>query len=532
MLKVLLKKQFAEVFRSFFYDQRKNRMRSKGSIALTIGLIVFLVFGVCGGAFVFMSIGICGGLCAAGAGWLYFVIMSGIAILAGTVGSVFNTFSGLYLPKDNDLLLSMPIPPRTIIISRLLNVYLLGTAFSSIALVPAQIVYWVTVGATWENVVSGVSLFVIVTLIVLMLSCLLGWLVARISLKLKNKSFVVVLISLAIMGIYYFGYYKAQVLIRELIANAAIYSANIKEAAYPLYYFGRIGEGDLIVTAIVIGIVAVLLTLTLFLLSHSFLKTATASAGGKKIQYHEKKAKQKSAFAALLRKEFSRFTSTPSYMLNCGMGVLLIPALGVFLLIKGADTLGAINMLFTGRQGSAELIVCTVLVMLVSMNDMAAPAVSLEGKSLWLLQSLPVKPRSVLAAKTCVQLILTEIPLLFTVICAAIVMHASAIDTVLICLLPLIYGLFAALFGTFVGVMRPVLQWTSEIVPIKQSGAVMISMFGGWGFAALFAAPYLIFAYPIGLTLYLAIWNVVFLAASVWLLYWVNTKGAEAFSRL
>ena len=52
------------------------------------------------------------------------------------------------------------------------------------------------------------------------------------------------------------------------------------------------------------------------------------------------------------------------------------------------------------------------LCMLASMNDMAAPSVSLEGKSLWLLQSLPVTPWQVLRAKLRLQLLLTAIPVL------------------------------------------------------------------------------------------------------------------------
>ena len=40
------------------------------------------------------------------------------------------------------------------------------------------------------------------------------------------------------------------------------------------------------------------------------------------------------------------------------------------------------------------------------MNDMTAPSVSLEGKSLWLMQSLPVTPWQVLRAKLTMQLLL------------------------------------------------------------------------------------------------------------------------------
>ena len=46
------------------------------------------------------------------------------------------------------------------------------------------------------------------SLVVFVLSCLLGWVVAKISLRLKYKSFVTVLISLAFIGAYYFFYFN------------------------------------------------------------------------------------------------------------------------------------------------------------------------------------------------------------------------------------------------------------------------------------------------------------------------------------
>ena len=49
-----------------------------------------------------------------------------IAVFLGAFGSVFSTYSSLYLSKDNDLLLSLPIPVRCVMASRLLGVYLHG----------------------------------------------------------------------------------------------------------------------------------------------------------------------------------------------------------------------------------------------------------------------------------------------------------------------------------------------------------------------------------------------------------------------
>ena len=200
MLGILLKKQFAEVFKSYFYDAKKNRMRSKGAIAAWFVFFIVVMVGMLGGIFTALALTLCDGLTQVGMGWLYFLLMSGVAIFLGAFGSVFNSYASLYLSKDNDLLLSLPIPVRTILFARLANVYLLGVMYAATALIPMLVVYWITVGASAANVICGLLLFLIVTAIVLILSTLLGWVVARISLKLKNKSFVTVLVSLLFIG--------------------------------------------------------------------------------------------------------------------------------------------------------------------------------------------------------------------------------------------------------------------------------------------------------------------------------------------
>lgn len=532
MLKVLLKKQMTEVFRSYFYNAKKKQMRSKGNIILMIVLYAFLLIGVLGGMFTGLAVALCGGLHEAGMGWLYFALMSGIAIALGAFGSVFSTYSSLYLPKDNDLLLSMPIPVRLIIISRLLNVYLLGAMYSAVVLLPTLFVYWITAGATVSNVLCGILLFLTATLFVMMLSCLLGWVVAKISVKLKNKSFITVLIALVFIGGYYFLYFKAQELIKDILANAVEYGDNIKGSAYVLYLFGRVGEGDWAAAGIVAAVIAALLALTLFVLSRSFLKIATATGGSKKIRYREKTAKERSAFRALLGKEISRFTSSPNYMLNCGLSVLLIPAGGIALLIKGRELTEILDTVFAGRRGFSGVLICAALMLLAVMNDMAAPSVSLEGKSIWIPQTLPVEAKTVLRAKASMQLILSGLPMLFACVCAAVAVNGSIAERLMICLLPLLFTVFISLFDLVMGLKNPILDWSTDMVPIKQGGAVLAALFGGWGFVILFAAPYFVIGDLVGLTLYSAIWTVIFAAASILLYRWLNTKGAEAFSRL
>ena len=224
MVKILLKKQLTEIFRSYFYDAKKNKARSKAAITGYIVLFVILMVGILGGMFTFLSVALCKPLSAAGLGWLYFAIMSLLAILLGAFGSVFNTYSGLYLAKDNDLLLSMPIPVGTIMVSRLLGVYLMGLMYSGIVIIPAAAVYIAAVDHSVFTVISCIIFVFLISLFVLTLSAALGFVVAKISLKLKNKSFITVIVSLLFLGAYYFVCFKAQDIISDLVANAAKYT--------------------------------------------------------------------------------------------------------------------------------------------------------------------------------------------------------------------------------------------------------------------------------------------------------------------
>ena len=398
MLKTLVKKQLMEIFRSYFYNAKTNKKRSTAGIIAYILLFAALMIGL-GGMFTGLSVSLCAPLTQAGMSWLYFALMSLLAIFLGAFGSVFNTYAGLYAAKDNDLLLSLPIPVRTLMASRLLGVYLMGLMYAAVVIVPAVIVYWMRVSAAPMTILGGVLLTVLISAFVLTLSCALGWLVAKVSRKLKRKNFITVIVSLAGIAVYYFFVFKAQTALEALVANAALYGEKIKGAAHPLYLVGCVGTGDGRAMLLVSLIVAALFALMWALLAHSFLKLSTATGASERAVYRERTLKRQSADAALFQKELARFTASPNYMLNCGLGILLLPVAGVALVIKGGELLPLLQMAFGDRGGCVEVLLCTGVCTIAAMNDMAAPSVSLEGKNLWLAQSLPVTPWQVLRAQ-------------------------------------------------------------------------------------------------------------------------------------
>ena len=533
MLKLLLKKQLLEIFQIYFYDAKKNKARSKTSTAMYFVWFILLVFGLLGGIFTFLAVKLCTPLLTAGIDWMYFAVMGLIAVLLGAFGSVFNTYAGLYLPKDNDLLLSMPIPVSTLVGARLFGVYLMGLLYSVVVILPAIIVYWVIAGVTLPVVLGGLLMTLLISVFVLIISCVLGWLVAKISQKLKHKSLITVLVSLAVIGIYYFAYFKAQSLIQNLLANATVYGARIKGAAYPVYLFGCIGIGDVTASVIVSAAVAVLFFLMWVLLSRSFLQITTSTGKVVHREYRKTHSRQRSIDTALLGREFSRFTASPNYMLNCGLGTFLMLLCAIAMLWKGSELFEMLDAMFAETEGSVLLLLCVVFCGLVSMNFMTAPSVSLEGKSLWLLQSLPVEPWRIFKAKIRMQLLLTGLPLLLCVGCTEAVYSIYWLQILMILLFGGSYMLLMAQVGLFLGIKMPTLTWTNEIMPIKQGGAVIITLLCGFVYMILLFAGFMLLpGWRLGFCRYMICFVGANLFLSGWIYLWLRKKGTTRFSAL
>lgn len=502
-----------------------------------MGYIIFFVLlmaGVIGGMFTALSLAMCRSMAEAGMSWFYFAIMGLMAILLGAFGSVFTTYSSLYLPKDNDQMLSLPIPVNTLIAARLLGVYLMGLMYSGVVVLPGHHRLLGDGVRRPLHLLAGVLFLLLISLFVMAISCLLGWVVAKVSLKLKNKSFVTVVLSLVFFGLYYYFFsFKATSLLTELLQNIALYGDKVRSSAYPVYLFGQAGAGDPLSMLLLTAAIAVLFGLTWLLLSRSFLSIATASGHvGRKV-YRAKAVRYRSISSALLDRELRRFTSSANYMLNCGFGTLFLVLASGFLLWQGRDLLELVSQSFPERSGAMPVLLAFVLCLLSAMNDTTAPSVSLEGKQLWLAQSLPVSPWQVLRAKLRLQLLITIPPMLLCLVCLLAVYPGSPLELLFIAVTALSYALLMALLGLFLGLKMPNLSWTNEVVPIKQSACVALSLFSGWAVAMIPGALYLLTGIgSLNPLLYLSVVTALLLILSAVLSLWVKKTGSCIFAAL
>ena len=532
MLKTLLRKQMLEINRSFFYDARKGKNRTKKGTILYIAFYVLLMAGYLGGLFGFLAHSIVFPLVDAGLGWLYYLIMGGIALILGVFGSVFTTYSSLYMSKDNDLLLSMPIPIRYILVSRLMGVFITGLMYSAVVLIPTAIMYYIAAPFSLRTLLGPIVFSLDVILLVFILSTALGWVVAKISSRMKNKSIMTTVIALLGIALYYVIYFKAFNTIKMFIANIASAEIVVSGAMVPLYWIGRVGCGVPASMLLVTAAVILVLAGVYFLLSKTFLKIVTTKTGVTKVKYKEGKAKVRGTWKALLMKELKRITSSSTILLNSGLGSLIMMIAAVALMIKGSflydlliDAFGPVHDIIAVITAGA---ICTIS----STVSITAFSVSLEGKSLWILRSLPVSTSQILLAKKASDLIFTAVPGVLMVIAAAFTMHLGAVNAILTFILVMMSCVMMADLGLFLDLRRTNLNWTNETALVKQSLNVFLTLVAGWVESGIIIVAGLFVAPKLGGTAVIGLLILVSAVPFVLLELWLRKKGVAAFERL
>lgn len=529
MLKALLKKQLLELNALLFLGKKTGKKRSRGSVAV-LALLYLFVFGSLSLMFIGMAFMFTPYL-ETEYSWLYFSMTGLVALAMGVIGSVFNTYACLYNAKDNELLLSMPIPPSMILVSRIISVSLSGLLFEAPVFVPAIIVRLTFAPFDAAVVIFSILTLVAINLVGTVLSCILGFFVALVASRLRKKSFVVVLLSLGFFAGYYYLISASSELILKLIENGAEVSRQLR-AVYPIYQLGRAAEGDPLQMLLVCLEAGAVFALTFFILSKSFIRIVTRKKSVKRSVYRGGPARVAGTGKALLRRELAHYLSSPTYMLNSSLASIFLLFLGGAAIVRAEKLTATLELL--GEQFTAlyPIFAAMAVAVVASMNVITAPSVSLEGKHIWIVHSMPVQASKVLDAKQLLHILLTLPPAAFCAIALAAVLRVGILDGILVLIYTAVFVMFASAFGLVLNLKMPNLNWMNEAVPVKQSMAVIIAMFGGMiiGAAPLVGAIFI--GFVIGSTVPLILAAVLLGVITFLLNLWIRHRGCEIFDQL
>ena len=467
--------------------------KKKRSVGKTIGFIVLWLYvaAVFIGSFAFMFVGLAEAYLPLGYDWLYFTMYGMIAFAFMFIGSVFVAKTQLFEAKDNELLLSMPIPPSYIVASRILSLFIIDIVYELCIAVPAFVCFCIYGTLTAEKVFAFVVMLIVLPLLCIGITALFAAILSVLLSRVRHKNIVTIVFSVAFFVAYFFFYTNMNTYMQYLFEEADSISQNLG-AVFILYWLGSaIGNGNLLHLLFTVLISLAVFALVWFIVSATFIKIATTNKGIAKKEYVASKTKNKGAESALLRRELQHFVSSPAYMLNSGFGLLVFIAAPILLLVKKADIAAAMTELGADISILAPM-VGMVMCLVHATTAITAPSVSLEGNMLWITQTLPVGGSRVLLAKVKMHLLLAAPLSLISSAVIAVILSSDIMGTMALVITPLCMCVFEAMLGLTVNLKSHRFDWINEVEVIKRGAAVGITMGISFGAVIVPALLYLI----------------------------------------
>ena len=481
MLKILLKNRFLALMDKFTGQSKAKKAATVGVLAAEIVLgILLLVAAAYGVSALFGNL--CAALAASGYTWVFYGIAAGVAFIAALMLTMFYAQGAIFEAKDNELLLSMPIPPSAILASRMGTLYFLNFLVSFVALAAAGY----TVGTKGGGIALGsvVILFLCALLLPLLsttLTCLLGWAVSAITRRMRNKTPMQLFLSLIAVVAFYLVLNNVNGHMQAIQERSHDLAAAFRGSVYPLYALGTaIANCDWMQLLIFAAICIIPFALVVLILSKSFIKIVTARSTAKKQKYEATSLKSNGLVWALTKKDLTRFFNSAPYMLNTGLGLLYVVGLSVYSVISHNELIEGILKQATKIQNPgafAAVIAAFVLSWLAGVTNTSGPSISVEGKNLWILKSMPLRAKEILTAKTLSHLVLAvPVSLFSSLLFLLCIPSPSTAGAVILFLMPVLANIFCALAGVISNLYFGKLDHPSIAKAAKSTSSALIPL--------------------------------------------------------
>ncbi len=474
---------------------RNKKPRSKGFV---LGLWIFLALWLELVMFIFWFAMF--PLLEMGYDWLFFSLAGLAALALAVIGSAFLTQATLYDAKDNELLLAMPIPPWRILLVRMLTLLLYTLMFVAGILLPACVVSVILTGFRFWQPAVWLLLILALTLFAQALCCVLGWFLRQLLLRLKNKA-VASLFGMVLFFVVYFAAYNGMMQgIADIGAHAEDLSAALGSFA-PAVVIGRAFCGDILCILAVLLVSCALFAAVVWFLAKTFFASLEPKRRAAAAKPEKRDERERSAVNALARRERQRFLRSPSYLTNLGFGLVLLPAVPIAALIFRGNILGVLEQPEVAAILSPYVApICAVLLgFILCTTPLTAPSVSLEGKTLWLLRSLPVSGRDVIRGKMRFHFRFTAPLAALSALALALILGCGPINALLLAVFAVSLCAVIGYFGMAFGLRFARFDWTNESWPCKQSGGVTASILGGYALLILLVGVFFLLTLALSL---------------------------------
>ena len=475
---LLLKTLLLSTSQRNIYRNTKDRKKKKRILGSTIGAAILYVMLIGYGILMCVGYGAYGMIDAAPV--MCALMISGLAFFF----TFFKTNGYLFNFREYDMLMSLPFESRTIAACKFLYMYMKSLPwYLSISLAmligygcyarPAVFVY-----PLW------MILALFLPLIPMLIAAFAGYLIAKISAGFRKNN----LVQTILIFLFVLLCFSLRFIIEGIFRNGKVQAAlekifRVTDDAAGIYLPARwfcdaVTKQNIPGALLLTGVSAGLFIIVFAIVGNSYrsINSALKSHAAAK-NFRMSSQKKRSVVNAIAFKEYKRLTGSTAYMTNGAMGMILAALLGIITLIIGFDRI--IGIVTHGAPIDTAILqpaIPYIVYFFIGMVATTACSPSLEGKNYWILQSFPVRQKTIWQGKMLFNMYLTVPFMEFAILCMCISAKVPVLNMILYLILGFTLCAFSTAWGCVCGVKHMRHDWENEIEVIKQGAAVVIYM--------------------------------------------------------
>lgn len=412
------------------------------------------------------------------------------------ITSIFCLIQGFYKSqgmlfecKDDDLLFAMPIKKSTIFSLRVVKLILYQIIYNAIFILPAIVVY-----ALFEN--PGISYYIVCVLMILfvpiiptILATILAYLVKGVSSKSKAKKVIQGVLSTIILFGIFILFLNLQGIVSSIVSNAGTINSIAGNIYYPITIFSNLIINFNFIDFILLFVINIIpLILVIYLGTINYQKIVTS---GKEVHTKAKSEshllffKRQNKITSLVKKDFVKYITSPTYVINTMFGLLIILVFTIAMSIAPEQILGLVTQKaetgITLESIYAFLPYFYAIVILFSslLTCITSSSISIERKSFNICKSLPVSAGEILFSKFLFGMIVM-FPIIFVSTLVFVLRFSVPLGlSILLLALAVFAPVLSAILGLVANLLFPKMDSSSDVEIVKQSIATTICIFAG-----------------------------------------------------
>lgn len=464
-----------------------------------IGIAILLALGEVIGIYTFLMYQLYSGAAMINAPQM---ILTMAAICSGLIVLIFGIFyiiGTLFLARDTEFLASLPLSQGSVFMTKFAMVLLGEYPFAFFLMLPPVIIYGI---GTQKGVIYYI-LAIICTLLLpflpLVISAFLALLLMNIVSRSKRRDMITIIGSIIMMVLFIGGqnYLMSRMpenredFLMALLQSSDAIIEFMGRAFPPSIWITKVlssGGVDsawnllFLVAATIAAFLAVYLLASFIYQRGATAQLETRPAPGKtKLTY-----RRSSQVFTIFKNELLIILRTPIYALNSLVVVFMAPLLLAIPFFGGNfsnDSDLQFIFQFLGNNDSQAILMLVsagIITLLVMINPAVSTTFSREGKNIWVLKTIPVKPVVQVYGKLLAGYSISFVATLVTIVIAIFLFKINVLTAIMILILCSLALVPVSSIGLYIDLIRPKLQWNNPQEAIKQNMNAMLAMLIGF----------------------------------------------------